>query len=554
MSDISQAYQQSSWGKETLDDSLVYEIQDDFSGGEDSFRRPTLLDPNQSQHLLNVLVRDNYEARTRPGADAIPAANTKPVNGATGIFAMHFFWTASYQQLLCSIGASNTPKFAKFEGGAWADLSSGYVPSAANARVAMAQGVDNVLLADGSANELVAWNGSTFKQVGSDPVYDAPIGATILCFFTFRMFAAGVPTLPDTLFVSVILPSFKAKSSTYAGDWNRTTRSFRVGGGDGDAIVALAPMQQFTLCVLKANSIWLVVVNPAADSSGSGGFSASQVSSSVAEGIGCVGRDAWCNYGNDVLFFAQDGIRSVQRMEAAAGQWQLSAPLSQPIQPYIDRVNRGAWSGICAKKYKELALFFVPLDNSSTNNAVLVWNGRLQKWLGCWTNWTGNCVEVTNFNNTPQLMFGDTTGLVNAWKDNININGVQDDATYLDNTKGYPTQVSTLSFYFGEKINNKTANNVITRFTAGNATITFNIVTDLVNAETWTQTATPTGDILGVATLPFLLQSDAPTTASKGVRGLADFNEAFLQVNSTSGWFWLRSAAIGAFVNPLKEY
>lgn len=561
MSDYQQAFQQTALGKDQLDDAILTEFVQDFSGGEDSFRRSVLLDANQCQHLLNVIVRDNFEARTRPGADSIPAASTKPINGATAVHSLRYFSTPIYSQLLASINAGGTPKFAKFEANAWTDLSGSYVPGSADARVAMAQGVNKVLIADGSNSHLNAYDGAAFNSTGTDATYDAPIGATILTWHTSRMFASGQSANPDTIYVSVFGPLFVAKGTIvggnpYAGDWDATNRSFRVGAGDGDPIVAMAPMQAYTLAVLKLNSIWLVTTDPSKDSSTQtpvAGFTAQQVNQGIASGIGCVGRDAWCAYGNDVLFFAQDGVRSVQRMQAAAGQWQLSAPLSQPIQPYIDRINRSAWSGIVAIKYAEFAFFFVPLDNSTTNNYVLVWNGRLGKWMGVWTNWTGLCAEQTRFNGIARLVFGDNTGLVNQWKDYIGTNSVTDDATYFDNGAAYPTQIWTRSFQFGDAIMDKSTYNAIMRFTAGNATINLTWTGDLSDLRQWQGQPQPTGDILGVGTLPFLLASNKPMKVNKGLRGLPAFNEGYLKIESNSGWFFLRSAAVGAMMNPLKE-
>jgi hypothetical protein len=560
MSDITQQYESTSFGNVELDDPLVFETIQDFSGGEDSFRRSTLIDPNQCQHLLNIIVRDNYEARTRPGADAIPAAKALPIAGATSVFALRYFDTlgvSSIHQLLASVAAGNSANFLKFEGNAWTDLSALWKPASSDIRVAMAQGINTLLVSDGVGAAQI-WDGTAFTSAGTAANTNFPTGATILCWHTGRMFASGVSTAPDTIYVSALL-------DYTTGHWNLTTRSFRIGVGDGDPIVAVASMQGFTLCVLKRNSLWLSNTDPTSDAfGGTGGFSASAVTGNIGYGIGCVGRDAWCSYGNDILFMAQDGVRSVQRMQAAAGQWQMSAPLSQPIQPIIARINQSAWDKVCAVKYQEFALFFVPLDNSTTNNAVLVWNGRLQKWMGMWQTpqlgqpgyaannltWNVNCVEVTRFSGTQRLVFGDQAGHVNQWKD---LSAVKEDSTYNDNGNGYATQVWTRSMQFGETVGNKTAYNTVMRFSAGNAALTLSWMADLELLKTWNGTFGQTGDILGIGTLPFLLASGSPSKVSKGIRGLPAFNEAFLRIESNSGWFWLRNIVAGAFINPLKE-
>lgn len=614
MSDLSTNLIQTSFGNEALDDPLIFASQQSFSGGEDSFIRPTLLRPDQCQHLLNVLVRDNYEARTRPGADAIPSANAKVqgnwvttltflsgaqngitcgsnsgfavgsvVSGtgipngttvaakgvgtidlsaattadsagvytftvtsytpATAIYSARYFDTPTYQQLLVSAAAGATPKFFKYEGSAWTDLSGLYAPGSSDSRLAMAQGVDKVLIADGSANPLQIYDGSTFTSAGAAGNTNAPIGATILCWHTSRMFASGIAARPDEIDVSNFL-------TFAAGQWNLTTRSFRVGAGDGDPIVSLASMQSFMLAVLKRNSIWLINTDPSKDAGTIYEFAAIQL---ISSGIGCVGRDAWCSYENDILFMAQDGIRSVQRMQAAAGQWQLSTPLSQPIQPIIDRINRAAWDKICAIKHNELAVFFVPLDASTTNNYVLAWNGRLNCWMGAWDHWTGLCVEQTRFSGVVRLVFGDSTGLVNQWKDNLATNGIQDDATYTDNGVGYKTQAWLPSWQFGEINCDKTGHFIRVKFSGGNAAINFSWVSDGATVQTWVGAFQPSGDILGTDVLPFLLASNQPTNLPQPIRGLPTFNEAYLKIESQNGWWFLKSVTAGAFINPFSE-
>lgn len=530
-----------------LDDPLAWETMQEFSGGEDSFRRSTQIDNNQSQHLLNVIIRDNFEARTRAGADSLPTPSTKPIANATAVRSLRYFDTPTKQQLLAGVDVSNTPKFLKYEGGAWTDLTGSYAPASAGLRLAMAQGIDKLLIADGTLPYI--YDGTNFVATGTGTAAnDVPATATILAWHTARMFAAGLASAPDTIYVSNLL-------NFADGQWDATNRSFRIGTGNGEPIVAMASMQTTVICVFKSNSVWLVNTDPSLDSTVTPGkitgFTALAVPSTIGIGIGITGRDAWCQYGNDILFMAQDGVRSVQRMQAAAGQWQLSAPLSQPIQPYIQRINQNAWDKIVAVKYLEFALFFVPLDNSLFNNYVLVWNGRLGKWMGAWTNWTGLCAEITHFGNprNTRMVFGDNAGLLNQWKDT---NGVTDDATYLDNGVGYPTQVSTKSWQFGELITDKTGYNVIVRFGAGNATVTFMWTADGVVVQTWVGQFSPTGDILGIGTLPFQLSTNTPNTLPKGIRGLAPFNEAFLNIATATGWLFLQTVSVSGFVNPVS--
>jgi hypothetical protein len=550
MSDYQQQTQQSSWGSGNLDDSPIYERVESFSGGEDSFRRSTLIDPDQSQHLLNVIVRENFDARTRPGADALSGAAID----AGIVQGLRFFQKPTSGSQLSQLIAGCNGKTWKWDGATWTQLSA-WSPHADDNRLAMEQGIDTLLISDGVGIAQI-WDGTNFKAgdtISIDNAHDnignpgqnCPIGASILCWHTSRMFASGVALYSDTIYVSNLL-------AFSAGKWNATTRSFQVGTGDGQPIMALASMQNFTLCVFKSNSVWLLNTDPASDATGVAGVSGwtAVQAGAITDGIGIVGRDAWCNYENDILFMAQDGVRSVQRMQAAAGQWQLTTPLSQPIQPLIDRINRNYWHKIQAVKYAEFAFFFVPLDSSLTNNFVLVWNGRLGKWCGAWSNWSGLSVEVTRFNNIQKLVFGDDTGKVNEWKDSESIT---EDSTYLDNAVGYPTQVWSRSFVGGDLICDKSAFSTTLRFTYGNAVVNMTWVADLSEVRTWSANPHPSGDILGEALLPFLLSTVFPVTVKRGLRGTPDFNEAYLKIESKEGWFSLRNITVGSFTNPIRE-
>jgi hypothetical protein len=516
---------------EAADLPLQFEQVRNFAGGEDSFSDPIELGANQSQHLVNILVRDKLKIRTRPGADPLGAAAL--TNPAAPVKGALFYSTPATSQLLAASGG----KIFKWNGAAWAQVM-GWLPASANVFVEMAQGVDKVLLSDG-VGKMQSYDGAAFTDLGNTDV-DPPVGATILTFHTGRMFASGQATNPDTIYVSNRL-------DFGSGQWNKTTRSFRVGGGEGDAIVGMASMPFYQLAVMKENSIWLTQTDPRLEPAN---FSATQASDVVSDGLGLVGKKAWCRYGNDLLFFSQDGVRSLQKMVAATGQFELSAPISVPIQPYIDRINPNFQHLIVAKKYREFAFFAVPLDDSQFNNAVLVWNGRLGRWLGVWQGWTPSCWELTRFNRIQRLVFGDNGGFVNQWKD---LNDSEADATYQDNGTDYATKYWSRSMTFGDLDAPKTAFNAKTRFNAGNATLTFTAVGNDAELNSFSKSIAPSGDVLGTGVLPFLLATEQPTLIPFSLRGLPSFNELFLKIESTGGWWELRNLTVGARVRPLKR-
>lgn len=523
------------------DDDLQFEQVIDFSGGEDDYRRSTLIAQNQCQKLINVIVRDNYEAWTRPGADRFAPG---PLAAAAVMTLVYFdtpqnkFLLSICNGILRACAGQNQNWQSSFNGGAT------YTAANTNTQVEIEQGVDTVLISDG-VNAMAILDGDLNLTTCTTTAGDPPVGATILCWHTGRMFAAGFSGIGggavprDTIAVSNLLAFGN-------GQWNLTTRSFRVGDGDGDPIVALYSMQDSNLAVFKANSIWLVNTPASADASG---FSATTDVDSVAFGVGCVGKRALCGVANDIFFMAQDGVRSLQRMQAAAGQWQLSAPISQPVQKYIEQINPAAQPGIVATSYKEFVFFAIPLGTSMVNNAVLVYNTRLSSWLGCWQNWTPSAWTVSRFNPVQQLLFGDSLGDVNYWKDAAS---TTDPATYTDAGVNIATAIWTRSFQFLQAVNDKFPYNCTLRFTAGNSVVSVAAIMDLAQQLAWQSQMQPAGDILGQHILgPFQLATVKPAKIEKSLRSCPAFNEMYLTISTSSGYMQLRNITVAAFLKAL---
>lgn len=515
---------------ETLDDPLLYERVESFGGGMDGFQRATLLNPDASQFLQNVNILDNLEARTRAGADTLGGGAP---GGANAIQGLIYFDTPTYEQLI----AGSNAKLWKYDGSTWAELA-GFALTSNAAQLAMAQGIDKLAISDG-VNNWRSWSGAAFVDLGSTAgtnTSDPPVGATIMCWHTGRMFASGVATADDTIYASFLL-------DFVAGKWDHVQFKFRVGAGEGDAIRALAPMQDFNLCVLKENSVYIVNADP--DETTAANWPIQRIS----RGHGIVGKRAWASYGNDVLYFARDGVRSVRRMASAAGQYEVAPPISRPMQNYIDRINWTVASTIAAHTYKHLIFFAVPLDTSTTPSHVLVYNARLNCWQGVWTGWTVRQFETTRFAGVERLVLGEQTGLVRRWKD---VDDAADDDTYTEDSAAIATKIWPRAWLFGQPINDKDGYHAEMRFSVSNAIVSVTAVGDGADLRSWQHDLRQSGVTLPVS-LPFDLANPRAVTGKRGLRGLPPFNELYLKIETTSGWFALRNVTVSAFLNMLQN-
>lgn len=528
------------YNNEALDDPLLFERDETFRGGVDEYQRPTLLQPGQYARGKNTVLFDNHEQGTRPGWLALGAFGESGTVQGCG-----YFDTVTAGGEIQRLLAARNGVVKMWDGATWTTVT-GYTPTGS---LFMAQGIGTLLVTDGALN-LRSFDGTGFTDLGDGgAASNPPKGVTVLCWHANRMFASGYPGnqtysgdtyTNDTVWVSDAL-------AFGAGDWDWADWSFRVGTGDGEAITALAPAQNFNLVVFKAGSVWLVNTNPALH--GASPTAADFTIQLLAAGAGCVGRRAWCYAGNDILFLSQDGVRQVGRMAAAAGQYEVTAPLSQPMQPYIDRINWERAGGIVAQNYRHYALFWVPLDTSETNNYCLVFNTRLGVWVGYWTGPTATAACVTRFDDQLRLVMGDTDGNLNEWQD------YRDQllpASVMDNGADYATTIRVRSTQHGEPVNDKDGYYFEARLRDVTNPVSVDMVVDEQLAATYTLTP-PTGAIMGQVSLPFNLAPDSMITARKSLDGLPPHNESYLEFTSERGRFTIKNVTRAAFLNTLQN-
>lgn len=510
-----------------LDDSLLFERVEHLAGGMNSFARSSLLPPEVMQLAQNLLLRDNGIAETRPGILAKTA-----IAGATPIQGAAYFDIPGTEKLV--VAKAGTWYSGDGSPITWATLASGK----ANADTAMVQGGGYLYISDGT-NQWQRYDGAALSAALGNAVIDAgdpPVTATILAWHTHRMFAAGIAATPDLIIASDI-------GDAGSGKWKHVTFGFRVGYGEGQPIRAMLGMQDFWLAVLKANSVWLVNTDPTKTTA------ADWSAQKVTEGVGCVGKRAACMLGNDCLFMARDGVRSLRRMENSGGNYELGAPISQPIQSYIDRINWTYSSKIACAAYRRFALFAVPLDTATSNNAVLVWDGRLGVWLGVWTGWTPAVFCLTAFGDAERLIFGDNAGGVQEWQDNADLDLT---ASYQDNGVDVLATLRGRGWIFGEPVNNKDGSWLEARFVDSNGTVQLNLFYDDAQVASWTETVT-TGEVILPVTLPFTLPTVKPVTIRKQLNEYGQFFEAMLEIKAVSRKMAVKTLTMAAFLNTMQN-
>lgn len=168
---------------------------------------------------------------------------------------------------------------------------------------------------------------------------------------------------------------------------------FRVTAGIADYLVALHPFYEDRMIVFNRNSIHLI--------NGTQGTLADTTLRELTREIGCLSRRSIASKGNAIFFLSDDGVYGLEFLD----EYNLRGveePLSKPIQPIIDRINKGLAANSVAIYFDNRYYLAVPLDseidaNDATgNNAILIFNIKNKAWESIDT-FGNDDFNVTNF-------------------------------------------------------------------------------------------------------------------------------------------------------------
>ena len=199
--------------------------------------------------------------------------------------------------------------------------------------------------------------------------------------------------------------------------------SFRINQGSADSLVALHKFDSTTIVCFKQSSVYMVknVYGNLTD----------LVLDEMTSGYGCAAAKSIVSVGRDVWFLSEKrGVCSLGITESGAVQG-VDQPISEPIQPLIDRINwHHAHKAVSAYANNRFYIA-VPLDNNTTNSAVLVFDFLNQFWTGyddgiSVQEW----VQPTVWGR-KRLCFVSTDGTINLY-DDIDLGGIKDETTAAD--------------------------------------------------------------------------------------------------------------------------
>lgn len=382
---------------DTLDDEILLSAQVSSIGGQVSNARASQLNETQVTALRDLLVDTLGIARSRRGFHSW--GNLYETVESTYVQGLWFYESQAKQVLLAlvdgylwemdSAGAATLVQNAAgtielpvyqtdetgerelTEDGSWMLLNSPVRISGASRTAAayFAQVGDKVFFSFGETGEyLHQYDGSTITD-------DATANKTALSKLVSQAYRVFAVRNRDELHVTKILPN--TTEGIFGGAGNN---SIQVGDGDGDRINALFAWLDTNLVVFKRASVYVVNTDPAAvigaaEGTGAASFTVKKIS----DRIGCVAPRTAAQVGQDVLFLAPDGVRSLQRT-LTEGMTSVGPALSFPIDDIIRLIDWANVESAAGYAWRTNYFLSVPVTGMDVDRVVLVLNAQTQSW------------------------------------------------------------------------------------------------------------------------------------------------------------------------------
>ena len=183
-------------------------------------------------------------------------------------------------------------------------------------------------------------------------------------------FKFSVDASTDSFTARGILDEVIASDILDTDTYDQIYAQYRFNAGEADFNVGLHSFSEDNLMVFNRNSIHLVT-----------NTTSLQAASTrlLTNEVGCVARQSIKQVGNQVIFLSDNGVYSTQFFD----EYNLrgtETPLSEAINVTIKRINKAHWDKSVAVYFDNRYFLAVPLDDSTKNNAIIIYNFLNKQW------------------------------------------------------------------------------------------------------------------------------------------------------------------------------
>lgn len=159
---------------------------------------------------------------------------------------------------------------------------------------------------------------------------------------------------------------------------------FKINDGSNDSIVAIAPWVLNEFVVFMRNRMYYASTGAGSYLDGATPVAADSYVKVLATDIGCVARGSVAQAAGGMIFLSDGGVYMLTPQAATTPEGMragvMGEPLSAPIDDIIQRINQTYVSKAVGIYFNNRYYLSIPLDGSTVNNAVIIFNFVNKQW------------------------------------------------------------------------------------------------------------------------------------------------------------------------------
>jgi len=362
------------------DDKPLYIIRRDMSGGQNTRQHQSQIGENQATKLYNIDLIVPGKRTKRRGSILIG----NDVGDADVSYLFNFIIQGETDQLLM---LENTTLWKWIGYGNWSSIKADFT---ADDDVGMVQGKESGL----SPDDVVFVNvgGTNWFRIDSDgnaqdlgntsgTGSDSPPQSTVGAWYQNRFWVLK----------NDLLSYSDAYSADYSSAFDTVSNSFRIPVGEEMGIV---PTRDTGMVIFGREQIWGLA--PSATPA------ATDKPEPLITSQGCIAKKSIVSVGDDIYWFAQDGVRSLKRTIQDKLQLGVSYPISFPLQDEFDDIDWTKSGEISAVYFNNRVIFAVPVTGGWH---MWVYYPATQGWA-VWTGLSPKCFAKYKINGEERLYYG----------------------------------------------------------------------------------------------------------------------------------------------------
>ncbi len=415
--------------------------QTSFAGGMHDRDHPSLLSDNEYFYGKNLELRNGGLAALRR-----PRRSRTAQLGA-GAQGAKFFDPLAANAVIVIVANGRVYKW-EGTGSAFTLIDAGVLLSNTTRNVEMEILNGRIYIYSGPDDNVYSWDGLSATLTDEGNANTNPPRGRVACQQSNRIFVGDV----DATGAIAAANHYFFPSSINNGQVYDRASNNQINPSNGtQPITAMGTYRKQEILVFTNNTsnVWDV---GGTTITGDNGFQHITLDSN----IGCKAARSLVVVGEDAFFLSADRqVRTIKRTinDIAYG---VSIPVTYLVPNLMDRINPNYAHLAAGVYFDNYYLLAVALDNSTVNNAVIVFDtlhqiqaigGSIPACVGEWTNISANQWIVANFNGVPALYYLDATvgSIVQMFS------GTEDDGTAI------PFEIQTKAFDMNYPMLDKTA-------------------------------------------------------------------------------------------------